>query len=147
MLSRLIYVSENRIDPAEGSPLSQLNAILDASRRNNARQGITGALVFDGDWFVQALEGERRAVWATFERIAADERHGGTQLIEMVDVPERIFGNWWMGLATRTEATAWLFHPRGGGFAPAGMSARQLVELMVAVSKLGLRREVASRAA
>ncbi len=148
-LSRLIYVSENRIDPADGSTLRQLAAILEASRRNNAAKTITGALAFDGGWFLQVLEGERRAVWATFERIAGDERHGGTELIEMVEVADRFFGNWWMGLAARTGATAHLFrsYESRGVFSPAEMSGRQILELMVEVSKLGLDREVARRAA
>ena len=148
-LSRLIYVSENRIDPADGPVLRQLGAILTASKRNNAAQAITGALIFDGGWFLQALEGERRAVWSVFERIAADERHGDALPIEMVDVAERVFGNWWMGLATRSAATAHLFQPyeRSGLFSPLGMSGRQVLDLMVGMSKLGLSRRTAQVAA
>ncbi len=148
-LSRLIYISENQIDPARGSMIEQLGSILSASKRNNSAQGITGALVFDDGWFLQALEGERRAVWTTFERIAGDDRHSDTLLVEMVDVGERVFGNWWMGLAVRRAATAPLFQPhlRAGVFSPVEMSGRQILELMIGVAKLGLRREVLVEAA
>ena len=148
-LSRLIYLSENRIDRADGSMLRQLGSIMATSQRNNAAAAITGALIFDDGWFLQVLEGDRRAVWRTFERIAADERHGGTLLVEMVDVSARLFGNWWMGLAVRSAATSSLFRPheRFGVFSPVEMSGRQVLDLMVGVAKLGLCREVAAEAA
>ena len=148
-LSRLTYLSENRIDRANGSMLSQLSSIMAASRRNNAAAAITGALIFDDGWFLQVLEGDRRAIWRTFDRIAADERHGDALLVEMVDVGTRLFGQWWMGLAVRSAATTSLFQPyeRAGVFSPLEMSGRQVLDLMVGVAKLGLCREIAAEAA
>ncbi len=148
-LARLIYISENQIDPSRGSLVGQLGSILSASNRNNRRDGITGALVFDDKWFLQALEGEKRAIWKTFERIAADERHTGTLLIEMMDVKERVFGNWWMGLATRTPATASTFAPymRDGLFTADDMGGKQIISLMISLSRLGLHREMLADAA
>ena len=147
-LARLIYISENQIDPARGSVVRQLGTILSASNRNNSALGITGALVFDDRWFLQALEGERRAVWATFERIGEDERHAGTHLIELIGVEQRLFGNWWMGVATRTAATEAAFRPymRDGFFAPEAMSARQILDLMLSLSRIGLRRDMLAAA-
>ena len=148
-LARLVYISENQIDPSQGSLVSQLGSILSVSNRNNRANGITGALVFDDKWFLQALEGEKRAIWKTFERIALDERHADAMLVEMVDVEARLFGNWWMGLATRTAATASAFQPylRNGLFSAENMSAQQILGLMIGLSKLGLRREVLADAA
>jgi hypothetical protein len=40
MLTRLIYYSENHL--ADGRMIRDLNAILDASNRNNEKAGITG---------------------------------------------------------------------------------------------------------
>ena len=147
-LARLIYISENQIDPARGSTVRQLGTILTASNRNNKVLGITGALVFDDKWFLQALEGERRAVWTTFERIGEDERHAGTHLVELVAVNERLFGNWWMGVATRTPATEAAFRPyvRDGFFAPELMSARHILDLMQSLSRIGLNREMRTAA-
>ena len=147
-LARLIYISENQIDPAQGSLVRQLSSILSASTRNNKANGITGALVFDDKWFLQALEGERRAVWTTYERIAEDERHDRTHLVELMSVPDRLFGNWWMGVATRTAATEAAFRPylRNGLFSPEDMNAQNILDLMLCVSRIGLHREMRAAA-
>ena len=147
-LARLIYISENRIDSTRGSMVRQLGAILSASNRNNEAAGITGALVFDDDWFLQALEGERRAVWKTFERIEEDDRHAGTHLVELIEVERRLFGNWWMGVATRTATTEDAFRPymRGGLFSPEAMSAQHVLDLMLSLSRVGLHREMLAAA-
>ena len=142
-ITRLVYISQNQIDPAQGSVVRQLAAILQASKRNNQPLGITGALVFDDKWFLQVLEGDRRAIWRQFQRIDADERHSDVQLIEMREVGARLFGNWWMGLATRTPATERLFAPfsRNGRLMADAMSATDILDLMVALTEHGLSRE------
>ena len=73
-LFRLVYFSENQLDP-EQRITPQLSAILSRSNANNRRHNITGALMFDEFRFIQALEGERSAVWRTYRRILEDERH------------------------------------------------------------------------
>ena len=147
-VTRLVYVSENQIDTGRGSVVKQLGEIMLASKRNNERLGLTGALVFDDMWFLQVLEGERRAVWRQFERINADERHSDVLLVEMREVDARLFGNWWMGLATRTPATEGLFAPfsRNGRLMADAMSARDILTLMVALTRHGLSRELAAPA-
>ena len=146
--ARLIYISEPQLDPAAGSIMSQLGSIMKTSQRNNQAAGITGALAYDESWFLQVLEGERRAIWQTFSRISEDERHGGCLLVEMVDVRERLFGNWWMGLATRDAVTAPAFLPylEKGTLRADAMTGRDVLELMTALSKLGLNREMRAAA-
>ena len=146
--ARLIYISENQMDSTRGSMVRQLGAILSVSNRNNEAAGITGALVFDDNWFLQALEGERRAVWKTFERIEEDDRHAGTHIVELIEAERRLFGNWWMGVATRTAATEEAFRPhmRNGLFAPQGMSAQHILDLMLRLSRVGLHREMLAAA-
>ena len=95
-LVRLTYFSENQIDPTAGSVLRVLGEILNVSNKNNQRSEVTGALVFDDQWFVQVLEGERFAVWATFDRILEDSRHADVVIAEVVEIKTRIFANWWM---------------------------------------------------
>jgi Sensors of blue-light using FAD len=73
-----------------------LNQILSASRRNNARNDITGALICRADLYLQVLEGPRNAVTATFQRILADDRHYDAALISSGDVAERMFPQWHM---------------------------------------------------
>lgn len=147
-LARLIYVSEPMLDPVRGSTVAQLTSILASSQRNNQAAAITGALAYDDAWFLQVLEGERRAIWQTFQRIDDDERHGGCLLIEMVDVEQRLFGNWWMGLATRDAVTAPAFRPylRRGSLQADTMSGRDVLALMIALAKLGLNRKLRAAA-
>ena len=148
-LTRLVYFSENMLDDAAGSIVGQLAKILSASNRNNKPLNITGALVFDDLWFLQVLEGDRKDVLVTFDRIREDERHGRVTLVEMRDIESRIFGNWWMGLATRNEKTSVAFAPfkRGGRLQPPLLSAAEILDLTIKVADLGLSREVARSAA
>lgn len=147
-LSRLIYISEPQFDAAEGSTLTQLASIMSASRRNNSANNITGALAYDVSWFLQVLEGDRRAIWERFGRINEDERHGGCLLIEMADVEDRLFGNWWMGLAARNTATEPVFAPYlvNGTLHAETMTAHAVLSLMIALSRVGLGREMHSAA-
>ncbi len=75
-----------------------IDQIIKTSRRNNARVGVTGFLMFDGEYFAQALEGTRSAVTHTYNRIAGDLRHVNMHLISCLDVNERLFPDWSMGL-------------------------------------------------
>ncbi len=110
-LVRLIYYSENQLNPARGSVVRALRDILATANKNNKALGLTGALVFDDQWFLQILEGDREKVWRLFERICDDERHAAVTLAEMVEVNAHTFGNWWMGLATRSSQTEQAFAP------------------------------------
>lgn len=143
-ITRLIYFSENQIDPGAGSVVRQLSNILSASTRNNRPLGLTGALVFDDMWFLQALEGKRDVVWKTFKRIEHDERHSNVMLVEVTDVPNRVFGNWWMGLAQLDAVSGPAFEPylQDGRLKPDAMTAQQILALMTDLSKIGLSREL-----
>lgn len=93
MLIRLIYVSQATVR----FDTSNLDALLELSRRNNDRLGITGMLLYrDGD-FVQILEGEEAAVREIYGRIVADSRHAKIILIDDGPATEREFGDWSMG--------------------------------------------------
>jgi hypothetical protein len=147
-ITRLIYYSENQIVRGEVSVLGQLSSILRSANRNNRASGLTGALIFDELWFIQVLEGKREAVWRTFQRICEDERHANVVLVEMREVDERRFGNWWMGFATRDDGTEATFTPylRNGHLSPPTMSAGMMLDLMLELAKAGLSRELASPA-
>ena len=73
-----------------------LNQILISARRNNAREGITGALICRADLYLQMLEGPRGAVTSAFHRILADDRHLDVTLIASSDVEARLFPQWHM---------------------------------------------------
>lgn len=73
-----------------------VESILESSNRNNFENGITGVLVVTETHFLQVLEGPFEPLNATFERIARDTRHGGTQLISFTEIEERRFSDWGM---------------------------------------------------
>jgi len=54
---RLIYTSANNLAPADNPLLVVFNPILQVSRRNNERDGITRYLFAEPRWFLQVLEG------------------------------------------------------------------------------------------
>lgn len=89
---QLTYISTAR----EAVSAGDLQRILATSRRNNARDGITGLLFFDGKRFMQALEGEDDRVAAAFNRIKGDPRHAGVVVLSRREVEEREFGPWSM---------------------------------------------------
>lgn len=103
---RLIYLSKSNLHGPAVETEAEVNRILDASRRNNARDGITGALLFSDSCFAQVLEGRSEVIHAVFERIQLDPRHRDTVVLGC-ERAEREFGGWSMayaGPATREGA-------------------------------------------
>jgi len=136
-LSRLLYYSENQLNPKNGSMLQQLSELMIVSRRNNEKRDITGALIFDPLWFFQCLEGERNTVLSVFEFLRDDERHSNVRLVALEDIAERSFGHWWMGLILNDEHTAPAFAPflRRGRLRPDEMSGKEIFNLIREVSR------------
>ena len=95
-LHRLVYCSRNAIADAHDDVAREVEQILAASRRNNARDGITGALLYDEGCFAQVLEGPIAAVERVFERIQCDFRHADVVVLERGAVRTRTFGGWSM---------------------------------------------------
>jgi Sensors of blue-light using FAD len=92
-LTRIIYYSERNTSVA-----LDLRQLLATCHKNNARDGLTGFLHYNGFYFLQVLEGGRAPVSSVYHRIAADPRHSNIVLISCVDVRERLFPSWSMGL-------------------------------------------------
>lgn len=120
-LYRLVYYSRNHVDMATAGFDAAIDDILDRSRRNNQRDGITGALMFNAGCFAQVLEGPLDGVEAAFERIQQDERHGEVSLLAMEPIAVRSFPDWAMGFVGRAEGAAQRFDGVGAasGFDPA----------------------------
>lgn len=100
-LYRLVYTSRSLVGGDEDAQERIVGGIVEASRRNNARAGVTGALVFSTGSFAQVLEGPRSAVEATFERIQRDPRHRDLSVLQCEFVGERFFSSWSMGFVGR----------------------------------------------
>ena len=97
---RLVYRSRNLLpdEPDGGGPA--LASILEVSRKNNRKQGVTGALVLYAHdrRFAQVLEGVEDDVLEVFERIRNDKRHDSLEVYESDPAPRRLFSRWAMAL-------------------------------------------------
>jgi len=98
-LFRLIYCSRNTILGQQSDAVAEVAGILAASRANNARDGVTGALLYSNGCFAQVLEGGLDAVERTFERIECDPRHSDVVILQAARAEGRLFGIWNMALA------------------------------------------------
>ena len=128
---RLVYYSRNLLPEAEMNA-GVIEAILAASRSNNGRVGVTGALMFNAGCFAQVLEGPMDAVEATFERIQQDERHGDVSLLAFGPADARAFESWSMGFVGGSEQGRARFAALADetGFDPAHMTGDRLFETL-----------------
>lgn len=96
--SRVVYSStaSGRLD------LSDLENIEKISRQNNAANGITGLLYFDGRKFVQFLESQDLiALEQLLDKIGDDDRHHSLKTITLKASVRRLFPNWSMSVLAK----------------------------------------------
>lgn len=91
---RLMYRSRNLIPPDRVK--KELGVLFGVARANNKRQHISGALLLDGEHYVQVLEGDEALVRELYEHIAKDPRHDSVVLLESDTVETRVFSRWSM---------------------------------------------------
>ena len=102
-VQRVIYASR-----PFGFDTAMLGGIMVAARRNNRRDGVTGALICRADIYLQLLEGPRAAVDAVYARIADDDRHANVEPVFAGAVAARLFPAWDM---LDDPAVSWLWPP------------------------------------
>ncbi len=90
MLHRLVYLSRapERLHHRMAFVLTKIER---SAQRNNANLGVTGALIYANGVYVQALEGPRSAVSATFQAVQNDDRHQRLEVIAAGNAEERLF--------------------------------------------------------
>ncbi|MBW3559308.1 MAG: BLUF domain-containing protein [Proteobacteria bacterium] len=147
-LHRLLYVSRADSVGREFEILTE--DVVAVSARNNAQVGVTGLLAaFDG-WFLQALEGSRTEISATFSRIAKDPRHCVLELISAGPIDARLFGRWSMSARTITPAAAPVLDMLGarGGMDPRLLDSAGALRLLLTVARVseGVLERVTLRA-
>lgn len=92
-LVRIAYVSTAK----SGLTAADVEAIAAAARVHNARDGLTGLLIWQGVRFYGILEGPRRRVFACMERIIVDPRHAAVEILLEADIDVRRFASWALG--------------------------------------------------
>jgi hypothetical protein len=130
---RLIYVSHFN---GSANP-NDIQDILAISRKNNEKRGLTGALCYDPDYFLQCLEGPRDHVNALYKQILCDERHQEVTLLEYCDIHERRFEKWSMAYARIDELTESIIlkYSASKVFAPFSMTAKQALGFIEDMAK------------
>lgn len=102
-LLTIVYVSAatRLLDDAE------LEGLLRGAREHNARQGITGILLYGDGNFMQLLEGPAEAVDALYASIRRDPRHHMVTTVLEERGRAREFAEWSMAYR-RIDAPTWL---------------------------------------
>ena len=91
-LVSLTYTSRARA----GLQASDVDSIHRAALTYNPLDGITGLLVFNGDGFLQIIEGGESAIDDLVKRIVADLRHTDFEVRDRRTLAARFFPHWTM---------------------------------------------------
>ena len=91
-LIEIVYISE----PGTALSDEDVIAILRQSEENNSERGITGVLLYDGEHFLQVLEGVAKTLWDTYADILADPRHSNVHTVHEGRIARRMFSRWGM---------------------------------------------------
>lgn len=131
-LFRLVYYSRNHVTKLQQSVAKEIRSILDACMRNNPPANITGALVFNDQYFAQILEGDRSAVTSMFCKIIKDPRHSEIVMLKAEPTNQRMFLDWSMAYAGHSESIDKIYmkHAVTIGLSPARMTAESLTSFI-----------------
>jgi len=91
MLS-LLYVSVSTL--SETTAIGEVDALVTRAMAKNASLAITGALMFTGTEFAQALEGDENRVDALMREIYLDSRHRCVTIVRRSPITVRRFDGW-----------------------------------------------------
>jgi transcriptional regulator with XRE-family HTH domain len=131
---RLIYHSRAAAPLAVGD---QLEDILRASVARNGEFGVSGCLLAANGRFMQALEGDRRAVMLIYGLIASDPRHRDLMVMENRAADRRRFADWLMSARRATPAELARADPtQVDGFDPERLSPAGALSLLTWFSEL-----------
>ncbi len=90
---QITYISH----ATEPMPAEQLIALLQQCLKNNVNNGVTGLLLYGNETFLQALEGDEKAVDDLVEKIKKDPRHINIQFLHRRTIERRQYSEWSMG--------------------------------------------------
>lgn len=102
-LDRLVYRSVAVMPTDVLSPLAEL---LGEAQRNNARDGLTGALAIHDGRFLQVVEGDPGYLDQLERRLTRDRRHREIEILDRHPIERRAFEGWTMASARITPSLA-----------------------------------------
>lgn len=80
----------------DGLSAGDVDAIHQAALTYNPLDGVTGMLVFNGDSFLQMIEGAESAIDDLLGRLRRDKRHHSIEVRDRRSIEGRFFPNWTM---------------------------------------------------
>jgi len=140
MLVRLLYASR----PATPLTAPVIDSILEQSRANNPKAGITGVLCYSDDVFIQVLEGSRDVVCELYNTLVRDGRHQHIRILSFEEIRERRFGGWTMGQVNISKVNPTLLlkyaeRPELNPFDCSGQVSMALLEELIATAAVVAR--------
>ena len=90
MIYSLCYISTKRTDLLK----SEINSIIETSKKRNEAKGISGILIEYKNHFIQHIEGDAVVIYELFEKIKLDSRHENVHLLQYSPLEKRLFDNW-----------------------------------------------------
>ena len=134
LIVRLTYISRYNNDNLNG----EVTRILEQAQQNNEHNGITGALVFNHNYFLQSIEGARPVINALLRKLVQDDRHHSLQIVECREVDQRHWNKWSMKYLIPSDENKGiaLKFSTGNKFNPYLMSTNQIMMLIDTLSEL-----------
>ncbi len=93
----VVYRSRAVVPPSD----YELYRLVQAAQMRNAKESITGLLLYDDGRFYQWLEGPGDSLARVMRSISGDERHQDLEILVEKPIQKRQFAGWQMRLATR----------------------------------------------
>ncbi len=114
-----------------------LERILEVSRKNNRELGVTGALCYSPQGFLQIIEGPAKVVNQLYNRIVLDSRHVDVTLIRYAEIQQRDFEDWSMAYVRSDEIDESLLrkYSTHHDFDPYSMKAEQALGFLKAITQ------------
>ena len=129
MLVRLLYVSK----PVGPITTYVTNSILEESIVNNKEADITGVLCQGSGLYMQVIEGQRSVISALFARIMADRRHNTVEILSIVEIKQRRYGQWSMALVQLSldDPMVQMAHPEFDPYSASSSDAMKIIDDLI----------------
>ena len=128
----LVYASRM----ASGVVHDELDDIMQTSRENNEKHGITGALCYSALGFLQCLEGPSDVINELYGKIIRDDRHVDVTLLAYSGIHQRRFAKWAMAYIRAEQVDNLILRKYCAQctFDPFAMSAEQALGFLAGIA-------------
>jgi hypothetical protein len=106
---RLAFYSKNETHFVDEESGEFLAAVASACAKGNPEDSLTGALLFNQDYFVQVMEGDAASISKQLWALTNDQRHSTMTILVAEAVDSRLFDNWSVGFADSSDRSAALY--------------------------------------